>query len=69
MKKGKKIKKNKKKFEAEQMQGQMLEIRQKVLGPEHPYTLMSLDNLAMALKRQGKHIDAPRGSVHANFTP
>jgi hypothetical protein len=36
----------------------MLELSVKVLGPEHPDTLMSMGNLTGALKSQGKY-EAP----------
>jgi pentatricopeptide repeat protein len=42
--------------EAEQMHRQMLELRQKVLGPEHPHTLTGVSNLAGALSGQGKYV-------------
>jgi hypothetical protein len=42
--------------EAEQMHRQELELRQKVLGPKHPFVLVSLNNLSMALNGQGKYI-------------
>ena len=34
------------------------ELRQKVLGPEHPDTLISMSNLAHTLDEQGKHVEA-----------
>jgi hypothetical protein len=37
---------------AEQMHRQMLEIIKKVLGPEHPHTLMSMINLASTVRGQ-----------------
>jgi tetratricopeptide (TPR) repeat protein len=41
--------------EAEQMHRQALELKQKVLGQEHPSTLDSLNNLALVLGSQGKY--------------
>jgi hypothetical protein len=35
------------------MHQQTLELRKKVLGPEHPDTLTSMSHLGMALSRQG----------------
>ena len=32
-----------------------LVLREKALGPEHPDTLTSMDNLALVLRRQGKY--------------
>jgi hypothetical protein len=40
------------------MHWQTLELSRKVLGPEHPDTLMSMIGLASALSRQGKHAKA-----------
>ncbi len=36
----------------------MYEARQRVLGAEHPDTLISLNNLALALERHGKVAEA-----------
>jgi hypothetical protein len=36
------------------MHRQTLQLREKVLGKEHPDTLASMDNLANVLNRQGK---------------
>jgi hypothetical protein len=44
--------------EAEQMHRQTLELRTKVLGLEHPYTLTSMSQLARVLSRQGKYVEA-----------
>jgi tetratricopeptide (TPR) repeat protein len=44
--------------EAEQMYQQALELIGKVLGPEHPSTLNSMNNLALVLDSQGKHEEA-----------
>ena len=43
---------------AEQMNRQALDSREKVLGKEHPNTLTSVDNLAIVLQRQGKYEEA-----------
>jgi hypothetical protein len=43
---------------AEEMDGSALEVREKVLGPEHPHTLTSMGNLADVLNRQGKYEEA-----------
>ncbi|KJZ70118.1 hypothetical protein HIM_10488 [Hirsutella minnesotensis 3608] len=40
--------------EAEQMHRQALDLREKVLGKEHPATLSSMNNLAVVLKSLGK---------------
>jgi tetratricopeptide (TPR) repeat protein len=44
--------------EAEPLYRQALEIRQKVLGPEHPSTAISLNTLALLLQDQGKFDEA-----------
>ncbi|KAK1656993.1 hypothetical protein BDP55DRAFT_43077 [Colletotrichum godetiae] len=44
--------------EAEQIHRQTLELREKVLGPENPDTLTSMDNLAVVLGSQGKYDEA-----------
>ena len=44
--------------EAEQMCRRTLELRRKVLGPEHPNTLTSMSELASALSSQGKYVEA-----------
>ena len=41
--------------EAEQLHRKVLKARQRVLGPEHPDTLASQNNLATVLQAQGKH--------------
>lgn len=43
---------------AENMHQEMLELREKALGKEHPDTLTSMNNLALALSDQGKHAEA-----------
>ncbi|KXH58327.1 hypothetical protein CSAL01_13102 [Colletotrichum salicis] len=44
--------------EAEQMHRQTLELREKVLGPENPDTLGSINNVALVLESQGKYAEA-----------
>ncbi|RYP17801.1 hypothetical protein DL767_009943 [Monosporascus sp. MG133] len=44
--------------EAEQMYRQVLELREAVLGREHPDTLISMNNLALVLQNQGKYDEA-----------
>ncbi|KAI3530692.1 hypothetical protein CABS02_14420 [Colletotrichum abscissum] len=44
--------------EAEQMHRQALELKEKVLGPENPDTLISMNNLAEVLRSQGKYDEA-----------
>jgi tetratricopeptide (TPR) repeat protein len=44
--------------EAEQMHRQTLELKEKVLGHEHPSTLTSMNNLALALSAQGRYEEA-----------
>ncbi|KAF2735904.1 hypothetical protein EJ04DRAFT_433983, partial [Polyplosphaeria fusca] len=39
--------------EAEQLGVQVMETRKRVLGDEHPNTLISMNNLAFTLKEQG----------------
>jgi hypothetical protein len=40
------------------MHRRALEVREKMLGPEHPDTLTSADNLGSILERQGKYEEA-----------
>ncbi|KAI4599602.1 hypothetical protein KJ359_001699 [Pestalotiopsis sp. 9143b] len=44
--------------EAEEMDREALELRKLVLGPEHPDTLASMNNLALVLRSQGKYEEA-----------
>jgi hypothetical protein len=44
--------------EAEQMQRELLDVKRRVLGPEHPGTLATMGNLARSLDGQGKHTEA-----------
>jgi tetratricopeptide (TPR) repeat protein len=43
---------------AEEMDGSALEVREEVLGREHPHTLTSMSNLALVLNSQGKYEEA-----------
>ena len=40
------------------MHRQVLELRKIVLGPEHPDTLTSMNNVAQALSKQGNYREA-----------
>jgi hypothetical protein len=40
------------------MQRGLLDVRRRVLGPEHPGTLHTVGNLACFLRDQGKHAEA-----------
>jgi hypothetical protein len=40
------------------MHREVLEVKRRVLGPEHPSTLMTAGNLANSLQHQGKHAEA-----------
>jgi hypothetical protein len=44
--------------EAEQMEREILDVRRRVLGPEHPHTLKKMSNLGCSLHGQGKHAEA-----------
>jgi hypothetical protein len=44
--------------EAEAMQREELDVRRRLLGPEHPHTLATMGNLADSLHGQGKHAEA-----------
>jgi Tfp pilus assembly protein PilF len=44
--------------EAEAMERQALEAREKVLGRDHPDTLTSVSNLGLVLSHQGKYDEA-----------
>ncbi len=39
--------------EAEQMQRELLDVQRRVLGPEHPDTLITMGHLALSLGAQG----------------
>ena len=43
----------------------MLEVRERVLGPEHPDTLTSIHNLVSVLRDQGKYTEAEAMSQQA----
>jgi tetratricopeptide (TPR) repeat protein len=45
-------------LEAEQMHRQALELKEEVLGREHPDTLGSMNNLAETFRHQGKYLEA-----------
>ena len=45
-------------YESEAMHQTVLTHREKVLGPEHPSTLASINNLALVLSHQGKYEEA-----------
>ena len=47
-------------IEAEKLGRETLEIQRRVLGPEHPSTLMSMGNLAYALMSEGRLADAEK---------
>jgi hypothetical protein len=44
--------------EAEELEAKALEIRQRVLGEEHPGTLAGMNNLAVTFKEQGRDKEA-----------
>ena len=46
--------------EAEKLQRETLDIRRRVLGPEHPDTLASVHNLAIVLYDEGRYTEAER---------
>jgi len=46
--------------EAEKMQREVLAVKQRMLGAEHPDTLMTANNLAASLTRQEKYDDAEK---------
>jgi hypothetical protein len=50
-------------LEAEIMYRRTLELREKVLGREHPSTLASMNNLALVLDCQGKYEEASSTSA------
>lgn len=45
---------------AKELQQQSLDIRRRVLGPENPDTLASMDDLAGALKESGQYVEAAK---------
>ena len=46
--------------ESEELRVQVVEISKRVLGAEHPHTLMSMHNLAWTLERQGRYIESEK---------
>ncbi|RKK34469.1 hypothetical protein BFJ67_g13747 [Fusarium oxysporum f. sp. cepae] len=42
------------------MHRETLEVREKVLGKEHPYTLNSMNNLATVLEKMGEYEEAEK---------
>ena len=40
------------------MQRELLDVKRRVLGPEHPTTLTTMGNLALSLSDQLKHAEA-----------
>ena len=44
--------------EAEAIYRQTLQLRETVLGKDHPDTLASMNNLAISLRNQGKYVEA-----------
>ncbi|PWW74210.1 TPR-like protein [Tuber magnatum] len=51
--------------ESETMHRRALELRESVLGPDHPETLTSVNNLANALEYQGKYDESEKMSRYA----
>jgi len=51
--------------EAERLNQEVLVGRERVLGPDHPYTLTSVTNLAFVYLRQGKYLEAEKLSRRA----
>ncbi|KAI9684109.1 MAG: hypothetical protein M1829_003379 [Trizodia sp. TS-e1964] len=50
--------------EAEDINRRLIELREKVLGPEHPDTLTSMSNLAGVINHQGKYEEAEAMNRH-----
>jgi tetratricopeptide (TPR) repeat protein len=46
--------------EAEELRREVLEIRRRVLGPEHPNTLTSMNNLTFSISNQGRYAEAEK---------
>ena len=44
--------------DAEKLERETLEIQKRVLGPEHPETLMTMYNLTCALNKTGSFVEA-----------
>ncbi|CUS09496.1 unnamed protein product, partial [Tuber aestivum] len=51
--------------ESEKMHRHALEGREKILGPDHPDTLTSVNNLALVLREQGKYGESEKMHRHA----
>jgi hypothetical protein len=46
--------------EAEKLQREALEIEKRTLGPEHPDTLLTMENVAVSLEMQGRYAESQR---------
>ena len=57
--------------EARKLNEQVLEIRHRVLGPDHPLTLWTISRIATGLRKQDKHAEAlaPLGAGHGCPAP
>jgi tetratricopeptide (TPR) repeat protein len=55
--------------EAEKIHRQTLELKEKVLGRDHPYTLRSMKNLVWVLQSQGKFEEAREIQAQYLFSP
>jgi tetratricopeptide (TPR) repeat protein len=54
--------------EAEKLEVQAMEMRKRVLGEDHPFTLTSMNNLASALSNRGRYKEAERLEVQVMET-
>jgi hypothetical protein len=54
--------------EAEELEVQMLKARQKLLGTDHPDTLLAMADLAATLRLQGKQNEAEELEVQVSKT-
>ena len=51
--------------EAEKLEIQVLDARRRILGVEHPHTILAMDNLAATLKCLGKYTEAEQLVIQA----
>jgi hypothetical protein len=54
--------------EAEKLDRETLDIRRRVLGPEHPVTLTSMNNLAIVLADEGRYAEAEKLDRHTGYS-
>jgi tetratricopeptide (TPR) repeat protein len=51
--------------EAEKLEIQVLDVRNRILGVEHPHTILAMENLAATLRSLGKYKEADKLVIQA----